>query len=141
MLHCDRRTFITASGIALLTGFAGCSSDDGEDGPGENEQWLSSDSFEPLVLTVEVGTEVTWINQDGSSHELTSAQLTDEGEEWDFHAILSANDEQSHTFEEPGIYQLYSDTPYTDETTTCGAIIVNEEGEELSLNESLPCEE
>ena len=43
----------------------------------ENAAWSESidQRFDPSNITVPVGTEVTWINEDGSQHTITSGNL------------------------------------------------------------------
>src|SRR5574337_85545 len=53
-------------------------------------------SFQPSVLTVAVGTTVTWTNLDGATHTVTSRSGV-----WDS-GSLSQNQEFSFTFTQPG---------------------------------------
>ena len=47
----------------------------------ENAAWSQSidQRFNPSNITIPVGTEVTWINEDSSQHTVTSGNLTDQG--------------------------------------------------------------
>jgi len=46
----------------------------------ENAAWSESidQKFNPSNITVPVGTEVTWINEDGSEHTVTSGNVTNQ---------------------------------------------------------------
>lgn len=55
-------------------------------------------AFEPGTLTVPVGTEVTWTNQEDLTHTTSS-----EDDVWDS-GDLEQGDEFSHTFEEAGTF-------------------------------------
>lgn len=65
---------------------------------GSNEVVMQSISFQPGEITVEVGDEVTWTNEDGVTHTATSEDtLWDSGD-------LASGESFSHTFDEPGTY-------------------------------------
>lgn len=80
----------------------------------ENAAWSESidQRFNPSNITIPVGTEVTWINEDGSQHTVTSGNLTNHGRDriYDgrfYSGILGSEDSFSHTFNEPGIYSYF----------------------------------
>ncbi|ARF53019.1 plastocyanin/azurin family copper-binding protein [Streptomyces gilvosporeus] len=57
-------------------------------------------AFTPATLKVKVGTTVTWTNQDGDSHTVTSA-----GAGGPLHsAAMATHDTYSYTFTKPGTY-------------------------------------
>jgi plastocyanin len=58
--------------------------------------------FSPTVLHVEPGTEVTWVNRDDTSHEVTGV-----GGTWGTFDDLGLNDRVSYTFADDGVY-VYS---------------------------------
>ena len=58
--------------------------------------------FSPTVLHVEPGTEVTWVNRDDMSHEVTGV-----GGTWGTFDDLGLNDRVSYTFADDGVY-VYS---------------------------------
>ena len=58
--------------------------------------------FSPTVLHVEPGTEVTWVNRDDTSHEVTGV-----GGTWGTFDDLGLNDRVSYTFSDEGVY-VYS---------------------------------
>ena len=58
--------------------------------------------FTPTVLHVEPGTEVTWVNRDDMSHEVTGV-----GGTWGTFDDLGLNDRVSYTFADDGVY-VYS---------------------------------
>jgi len=45
----------------------------GTDQPGANEVWMQGMAFNPLTITVPVGTTVKWTNKDSFTHNVTSA--------------------------------------------------------------------
>jgi plastocyanin len=58
-------------------------------------------AFSPAVLTVPVGTTVTWTNQDSVQHTVTEREsLFDSG-------LLSRGESFSRTFNDPGEYDYY----------------------------------
>ena len=73
---------------------------------GVTEVRLEDFAFAPANIVVEVGTTVTWTNEDSIGHTVTS----DEGDELDSE-ILGEGETFSHTFTEPGEYR-YHCTPH-----------------------------
>jgi plastocyanin len=68
-------------------------------GPGENEVILEDYTFKSNVITVPVGTEVTWTSQDVVFHTVTAG-------DWAFNSgMLRPNASFRHTFEVPGEYE------------------------------------
>ena len=59
-------------------------------------------AFTPDVLTVPVGTEVVWINQDNIQHTVTSDDNTTFAS-----SLLGGGDNFSHRFDEPGIFPYH----------------------------------
>ena len=62
---------------------------------------ISEFKFKPPVLTVPVGTTVTWQNLDMTPHTVTSAAVDDRFDS----GSLSPNRTFAHTFTKPGRYQ------------------------------------
>jgi plastocyanin len=80
----------------------------------ENAAWSENidQKFDPTNITIPVGSEVTWINEDSSQHTVTSGNLTDQGFDgiYDgrfYSGTLGSEDSFSHTFNEPGIYSYF----------------------------------
>lgn len=70
-----------------------------------NQVVIEKYAFGPTLLTVSVGTKVTWINKDPMQHSVTSdAKTFDSG-------LLKQNQEFSRTFDKPGNYP-YHCTPH-----------------------------
>lgn len=93
--------------IAALSLLIACSKDDtpeGQDNTGgttPGQVLIRNMSFDPSPLTVVAGTKVTWKNQDGVTHTVTSnTGLFDSGN-------LGANQSFSYTFSTPGTYEYY----------------------------------
>ena len=68
---------------------------------GKNEIIISGREYMPSILTVPVGTKVTWINKDGEMHTVTSDK---------FIGSLAPLASFSHTFTEPGTYEYHCDS-------------------------------
>ena len=97
-----------AAGVAVLGGAVPASAGGGcmhgqapTDGRGAVVEILDY-CFTPTVLHVEPGTEVTFVNRDDTSHEVTGV-----GGRWGTFEDLGLNDRVSYTFEEDGVY-VYS---------------------------------
>ncbi len=79
----------------------------------ENAAWSQSTDqrFNPSNITIPVGAEVTWINEDKSEHTVTSGNVANEVHEriYDgrFYGILGSEDSFPHIFNEPGIYPYF----------------------------------
>jgi plastocyanin len=154
ILGMKRRRFI---GAALATAstplVAGCGSGGGDsngDGNGdengdqttttvpgpENVVTASSSEFDPIRLSVDPGTEVSWINEDPYTHTVDSEQFHDKAVEWEMSERMTANGGQAtHTFEEAGVYEYYCTVH--GESEMAGAILVGD----VSLDQPLPNEE
>ena len=64
--------------------------------------------FIPSVVTVDVGSTVTWINEDVAAHTITSGVLADGGPDGVFDSgLFSPATEFSHTFEAAGEYPYF----------------------------------
>ena len=63
---------------------------------------ISNFSFQPPVLTVKVGTRVTWTNHDTTPHTVTSSdkRFTSSGG-------LDTGDQYSVVFDKPGVYEYF----------------------------------
>lgn len=91
-------------------------------------------SFEPVRATVSAGTTVTWVNDDGVSHDVTATAYDDAAADWEFAERLSGGASTEYTFEDPGVYQ-YLCTIHG-RRSMCGAVLVGD----VSLPSSMPCE-
>src|SRR5437588_12517547 len=68
-----------------------------------NRVVIDNFTFEPQVLTVRVGTTVTWINRDDVPHTATS-----QGKPREFDSkALDTDDQFSHTFKTAGAYRYF----------------------------------
>ncbi len=70
----------------------------------ENTVVISNFAFSPATITVKVGTTVTWINKDTTSHTVTS----DSDTELDS-TTLNLGQEYKHEFSKAGIYNYHCD--------------------------------
>lgn len=89
-------------GLAFLLLVSGCTLASAGEGA-TAEVSLGNGVFEPPLLRVEPGTTVTWTNDDGRAHTVTSS--------WDdgntFHKILRPGESFSWTFEEAGTWDVH----------------------------------
>ena len=97
-----------AAGVAVLGGAVPASAGGGcmhgtapTDGTGTVVEIVDY-CFTPTVLHVEPGTEVTFVNRDDTSHEVTGVGAT-----WGTFEDLGLNDRVAYTFDEDGVY-VYS---------------------------------
>jgi plastocyanin len=74
--------------------------------PGVSQVRIENFAFVPANIVVDVGTTVTWTNDDVVPHTVTS----DDGDELDSE-LLNPGDTFSHTFDTPGAY-AYHCTPH-----------------------------
>ena len=75
---------------------------------GPYDIWIPSREFRPSILTVPVGTKVTWTSMDGEEHTVTSATGL-------FDASLSLGQSFSYTFTERGTFE-YACAPHPEMT-------------------------
>lgn len=115
---------INGSKFRFLTGFAllfsilsittSCTKN--SDGPGANEVFIQGMAFTPSTITVNAGTTITWTNNDGVVHNVTSntSGLFSSGS-------LSPNGTYSHLFSTAGTF------PYkcTLHPSMTGSVVVN----------------
>lgn len=59
-------------------------------------------AFQPTVLYVDEGTEVTWVNKDPFPHSVTGAYI-----QWGSERFLSQGDELTERFDKSGVYPFY----------------------------------
>lgn len=63
---------------------------------------ISNFSFQPPLLTVKVGTRVTWTNRDTTPHTVTSTDKRFESS-----SGMDTNDRYSHVFDKAGTYEYF----------------------------------
>jgi plastocyanin len=66
-----------------------------------NEVVIENFSFEPAILTVKVGTTVTWVNHDDEPHTATATDKRFNSK------TLDNGDRFSQEFNAPGVYNYY----------------------------------
>ncbi len=136
-----RRQVLASVAVGSI-GLAGCSGGgDGGDGGGSNgnsgnttEVELVATAFDPVVVEIDVGAAVEWVNNDPYEHDVTAAQLTDAGEDWSYSETLAASSRTEQTFDSAGVYEYYCSIH--GESSMCGAVVVGD----ASLEQSLPCQ-
>ena len=92
-------------------------------------------AFDPVRASVDPGTTVEWVNEDGFAHDVTSTRFHDSAAQWDIGEEVSSGGSVTHTFDGEGVYEYYC--TIHGETSMCGAVLVGD----ASLPEgALPCE-
>jgi plastocyanin/uncharacterized membrane protein YozB (DUF420 family) len=95
--------WIAAAGLGILTYGVWYMDDEALAEVQSNEVSMQNFAFNPNSLTIEVGTEVTWINNEPAPHTVTFDDgSVDSGE-------MLQGDRFSHTFTEVGEYALHCD--------------------------------
>ena len=95
---------------------------------------LANVGFEPVRRSIDPGTTVRWVNEDGVGHDVTSTQFHVTAENWSLSESLAAGASTAHTFDSPGIYEYYC--TIHGRSSMCGVILVGD----VSLSKTLPCE-
>ncbi len=67
---------------------------------GPYDIWIPGNAFNPTILTVPLGTKVTWTNKDGNPHTVTSNNGL-------FDSFLGYGQSFSYTFTDRGTYNYY----------------------------------
>jgi plastocyanin len=113
----NRRRF-AAAGLALGLVFAGCGGSDGgstaSSDPQSNTVSLKLIAFKPERLTVKAGTTVTWKNEDGTEHSVTSGTVkqgssgvTNATDGMFDSGLFGQNKTFTFTFTSPGTYPYF----------------------------------
>ncbi len=107
-----RRRAALASALAILLALAGCTTpQSGEQAqPTEVTIGMKDLKYDPLVITVAVGTTVIWVNEDPFEHTVTptdKASWGTEGSGDDPASWIAQGESWSHVFSEPGTYEYY----------------------------------
>lgn len=132
-----KRRELLALSVSVGAAMAGCLSDDGPANSADPIVKVTSTGYTPQDLSVDVGTTVTWINENKTivpGHTVTSKRLFEEAAEWDFDEELAEEgDEVSHTFDREGLYSYVG--TIKGENCMCGVIEVGD----VAYDEPLPC--
>lgn len=102
-------TVVTAVGASSITGCLGDGSG-GEESSDEtdivneetSEVSMSGSQFHPRNIHVDVGTTVTWVNEDSTDHTVTNAS-----DNWRFDETVTGGESVEYTFEDSGVYDVY----------------------------------
>lgn len=141
------RRRILRIGAASCLPLAGCTGGSGGSGGGQSPTGTAGSgsggpvvemvdtSFDPVRVSVDTGTAVEWVNEDGVEHDVTAAKFHDSAADWDFSTALAAGERATHTFESAGVYEYYC--TIHGEGTMCGAVLVGG----AALDASLPCQD
>lgn len=102
-----RRLLATTAAVAVPT-VSGCTGGNGgSEGDGDTvvetaEVSMTGSQFEPRNIHVDAGTEVSWTNDDGVEHTVTSAS-----DNWSKDTTVPAGGEATHSFDGGGVYDVY----------------------------------
>lgn len=99
-----RRQFLVGTAAVSTAIVAGCSSGSGggADVVETTSVSMTDSQFDPRNIAVEEGATVTWSNDDGHSHTITSAS-----DNWEKDMEVDGGGESTHTFDESGVYEVY----------------------------------
>jgi plastocyanin len=89
--------------VACKSSTSSYGSSGGGGGPGPTQVFMQSSAFNPTSRTVSVGTTVTWVNQDGYTHTVTSSS----GPSSFNSGNVSGGASFQQTFSTAGTYQYY----------------------------------
>jgi plastocyanin len=70
---------------------------------------MLQNQFRPRNVEVDLGTTVTWSNEEDSGQGEPITYLLRSTSEWDFQADVPEGEETTYTFEESGVYGLYAE--------------------------------
>lgn len=112
------RRSLAVAGLALGLVFAGCGGGDGDTtaAPDARSTAVSMKliAFTPEALTVKAGTTVTWRNEDGTEHSVTSgtveqgpASVSPAADGTFDSGLLGSNATFTFTFQSPGTYPYF----------------------------------
>lgn len=97
----SRRSFTRKAFVVGFAGFAGCLG--GDSGVRETSSvTMVNTQFKPRNIHVDVGTEVTWTNEDSGAHTVSAASNN-----WSKDTEVAGGGSTTHTFSESGVYDVY----------------------------------
>ncbi len=108
-----RTMLVPLAGIAVVIALAGCGTSGSSARPAAQAApaaavTIQTFQFQPGELTVQVGTRVTWTNQDAITHTVTSG--TPEARDGRFNSPLAGQGTKfAYTFTQPGTYPYFCD--------------------------------
>ncbi len=110
MMH--RRKFLITSATVSVGMFTGClggnreQENNGGDGGASiqetNSVSMVNSQFSPRNIHIDIGTTVTWTNDDGFGHTITGAS-----DNWEKDTEVSGGGSTTYTFDKPGVYDVY----------------------------------
>lgn len=124
------KLILTILSVLLVFSMVSCSNpmdeeDDSDDmDQTSNEVLMENIAFNPQELTVEAGTTVTWTNEDGVSHTVTSGTPGNPTDLFDSGNVAGGGTFE-YTFADTGTYEYYCALHTPDMT---GTIIVEDAG-------------
>lgn len=106
MIHIGRRQFLGVVAVTTIPVVSGCSSSSGgNNGPeivSTTAVSMSGSQFDPRNIEVDAGATVTWTNDDGHPHTVTSAT-----DNWSKGTEVAGGETTTHTFDDSGVYDVY----------------------------------
>lgn len=104
-----KRRFLAVTAASTVPLVAGCTGTNnggsgGEDATVEetSDVSMTGNQFQPRNIHVDAGMTVTWTNDDGFEHTVTSAS-----DNWDKDTSVSGGGQATHTFKNSDVYDVY----------------------------------
>ncbi|MDS0278498.1 plastocyanin/azurin family copper-binding protein [Halomicroarcula sp. S1AR25-4] len=99
----DRRTVLQLTGGAVAGILAGCAGGGGGTSvEATTDVAMVNSQFDPRNVHVGAGATVTWANEDGDAHTVTSAS-----DNWVVDVEVPGGETATHTFDSDGVYDVY----------------------------------
>lgn len=132
-----KRRDVLAASVAAGVALTGCQGGSDSDGSSDPVVAVTETGYEPRKLSVDVGTTVTWVNENSTAfqeHTVTSRAFLEASADWTFDEELPEEGaEVSYTFDAAGLY-TYVGT-IRGEDCMCGLVAVGD----ASYDDPLPC--
>jgi plastocyanin len=75
--------------------------------PESKEVKILANSFDPMALSISVGTKVVWVNKDNATHGIVSGRPRDVVHDFPQSNNLKLNDKHEVTFDRPGTFPYF----------------------------------
>jgi plastocyanin len=101
----------------------------------DGEIAIADFDYDPPVAAIDVGTTVTWTNEDGVAHNVVAARFNDGAASWGYESgSIAADGTATYTFESAGAYEYFCSIH--GENAMCGVVLVGD----ADRPGPLPCE-
>lgn len=104
-------------------------------GPASTAVAIKNFAYSPRRLSVDVGTTVTWTNEDDAPHDVVGKQFNDSAVDWEYDSgTFGKGGTTSFTFNSAGAYEYYCSVH--GKSKMCGVVVVGDADDAGQL----PCE-